>query len=116
MSTHVLVDVEGRIRRSEDLGPGVIISYLVHAVLLGIQHSLVNVVDTDRLKNLRFDDVSDARLGHNLSFDGVSNDLDNEQEKQRRTGIETASIISLIIWGSLMRATPPSFLRSEGMR
>lgn len=44
------------------------------------------------------------------------NDLDNEQEKQRRTGIETASIISLIIWGSLMRATPPSFLMSEGMR
>lgn len=69
MTTHVLVDVEGRIRRSENLGPVVIISYLVHAVLLGIRHSLVNVVDTDGLKNLRFDDVSDARLGHDLSFD-----------------------------------------------
>lgn len=33
-----------------------------------------------------------------------------------RTGIETAAMISLIIAGSDMRATPPSFLMSDGTR
>lgn len=37
-------------------------------------------------------------------------------EKWGRTGIETASMISLIIWGSDIRATPPSRRMSEGTR
>lgn len=78
--------------------------------------SLVNIIDTESLQNLGFHNVTDTRLCHDLyvaTF--ISADRSYELLAQL-TGIETVSMISLIILGSDMRATPPSRLMSEGTR
>lgn len=81
--------------------------------------SLVDVVNADRLKNLGLDNVSNSGLCHDLRiYRRVSVMLNPKERPQppELTGIETASMISLIILGSDMRATPPSRLMSDGTR
>ena len=59
--------------------------------------ALVDVVDPQRLQDLRLDEVPDAALGHH------------------RECVTAAMIVSMIV-GSLMRATPPAARMSAGTR
>lgn len=96
-STHVLVDVKRRVGRSEDLGPAH--ARQLPSLTTGSQpNSLVDVVNTDRLEDLSLDNVSDAGLGHDLiPKTSVSSRSLLCSKVPARTGMETASIISLII-------------------
>jgi len=114
----MLVNVERRVCRSEHLGPAAMrLSLLPPSILT--PNSLVDVVYADSLQDLSLHNVSNARLGHDLTRRRGQPQLRprrNDAGEGELTGIETASMISLIILGSDMRATPPSRLMSEGTR
>jgi hypothetical protein len=95
----MLGDVVGGIGGAEDLG-------------------FIDEVAADRLQDLSFDDMSDTGLGHDLfAKSGLAQKiLGSWSGAQRRTGMVTASMISLIILGSDIRATPPSLRISAGTR
>lgn len=88
-------------------------------------NSLVDVVNAEGLKYLSFNHMSDPRFSHDLSRMRQLSLLSQSSSAPKRgchserkglTGMETAAIISRIILGSLIRATPPSRLISDGTR
>lgn len=70
----MLVDVQRRVGGGEDLGPDRTnkLSSADLAERGGRRDALVDVVDPDSLEDLSLDDVTDARLGHDLCERGSS--------------------------------------------
>jgi hypothetical protein len=113
----MLINVETRIRWRENLRSTIArVSFCAPSLDLTGKDALVDVVNANRLQDLRLDNVTDTRLGHNLVPECVSREGEGGAGTRERTGIDTAAMISLIILGSDIRATPPSRLISDGTR